>query len=201
MRRRGVGCGNARDLEMSGEVTRLVAAANGGDQAALKDLFESVYGELKRLARHQLAGSAGATLDTTGLVHEAYLKLVNPERLELRDSRHFFVIAAKAMRQIVIDHARRRVAIKRGGSEAVAVTLDDEVALDRMTPDTLLRLDSALDQLGNLDRRLAELVEMRYFAGLSVEQIAATQNLTTRTIHRDWRRARAFLFDAIRSDP
>jgi RNA polymerase sigma factor (TIGR02999 family) len=163
-------------------------------------LFESVYGELKRLARRQLAGAAGATLDTTGLVHEVYLKLVNPARLQLRDSHHFFVVAAKAMRQIVIDHARRRVAIKRGGREAVAVTLEDDVAIDGMSPDALLRLDVALDQLGELDQRLADLVEMRYFAGLSVEQVAATQQLTPRTVLRDWRRARAFLFDALRND-
>ena len=177
---------------MVGQVTQLVAAAGAGDASAIKQLFETVYGELKRLARHQLVGSDALTLDTTGLVHEAYLKLINPDRLELRDSKHFFVIAAKAMRQIVIDHARRRVAIKRGGGTAVAVTLDDDAALDNMTPDVLLRLDHALDQLGGFDARLAELVEMRFFAGLSVEQIAQAQSLTTRTVHRDWRRAKAF---------
>jgi RNA polymerase sigma factor (TIGR02999 family) len=184
---------------MAGEVTALVASANAGDEKALRQLFETVYGELKRLARRRLAGSDGLTLSTTGLVHETYLKFVNPDRLALRDSRHFFVVAAKAMRQIVIDHARRRLAIKRGGRDAVAVTLDDDIALDGMAPDVLLRLDVALDQLGELDGRLAELVEMRYFAGLSVEQIAATQSLTTRTVHRHWRRARAFLFDALQT--
>lgn len=180
-------------------VTQLVEAAGAGDAAALKRLFSAVYGELKRIARRQLAGSDGHTLDTTALVHEAYLKLVNPERLALRDRGHFFVIAAKAMRQIVIDHARRRLAIKRGGAAMEAVTLDDNAALDAMTPDTLLRLDHALDQLGGLDPRLAELVEMRFFAGLSVEQIAEAQSLTARTVHRDWRRARAFLFDAVQA--
>ncbi|MEO6689122.1 MAG: ECF-type sigma factor [Dokdonella sp.] len=178
-------------------VTQMVEAAGSGDGAALKRLFGAVYGELKRIARRQLAGGDGQTLDTTGLVHEAYLKLVNPEQLQLRDRSHFFVIAAKAMRQIVIDHARRRLAIKRGGGAAEAVTLDDNAALDAMTPDTLLRLDHALDQLGALDKRLAELVEMRFFAGLSVDQIAEAQSLTTRTVHRDWRRAKAFLYDAV----
>lgn len=180
-------------------VTQMVEAAGSGDAAALKRLFSAVYGELKRIARRQLAGGNGQTLDTTALVHEAYLKLVKPEQLQLRDRGHFFVIASKAMRQIIIDHARRRIAIKRGGGTIDAVTLDDDVALDGMGPDTLLRLDHALDQLSKLDPRLGELVEMRFFAGLSVEQIAQTQELTTRTVHRDWRRARAFLFDAVQT--
>jgi len=181
---------------LGGEVTQLVEAAGAGDTEALRHLFGIVYDELKRIARRQLLGGDGATLDTTGLVHEAYLKLINPDRLELRDRRHFFVVAAKAMRQIVIDHARRRLALKRGG-DVIAVTLGDEAVPDGMTPDVLLRLDHALEQLGGFDQRLAELVEMRFFAGLSVEQIAATQNLTPRTVHRDWRRAKAFLYDAV----
>lgn len=184
---------------MDESITQLVEAAGAGDAAALKRLFGTVYDELKRIARSQLAGSDGRTLDTTGLVHEAYLKLVNPERLDLRDRRHFFVIAAKAMRQIVVDHARRRMAAKRGGAMQ-PVTLDEDAALDGMSPDALLRLDRALDALGNLDPRLAELVELRFFAGLSVDQIAQSQSLTARTVHRDWRRAKAFLYDAVQAD-
>lgn len=184
---------------MDESVTQLVEAAGSGDAAALKRLFSTVYVELKRIARRQLASRDGQTLDTTGLVHEAYLKLVNPERLQLRDRGHFFVVAAKAMRQIVIDHARRRLAVKRGGGVVEAVTLEENAALDSMTPDTLLRLDHALDQLSGLDQRLAELVEMRFFAGLSIEQIAQAQSLTTRTVHRDWRRAKAFLYDAVQA--
>jgi len=180
-------------------ITQLVDAAGSGDAAALKRLFGAVYDELKRIARSQLAGSDGRTLDTTGLVHEAYLKLVSPAHLDLRDRSHFFVIAAKAMRQIVIDHARRRMAAKRGGA-VQPVTLDEDAALDGMSPDALLRLDRALDALGNLDPRLAELVELRFFAGLSVDQIAESQSLTARTVHRDWRRAKAFLYDAVRAD-
>jgi RNA polymerase sigma factor (TIGR02999 family) len=179
------------------DVTQLVEAAGAGDAAALKRLFEAVYDELKRIARRQLLGDGALTLDTTSLVHEAYLKLVNPERLQLRDRSHFFVIAAKAMRQIAIDHARRRIAQKRGGPAAIAVTLDDNLPFDATEPDTLLRLDRALGQLGELEPRLAELVEMRFFAGLSVEQVAQAQELTVRTVHRDWRRAKAFLFDSV----
>lgn len=179
------------------DVTQLVEAAGAGDAEALRRLFAVVYDELKRIARRQLLGGDSATLNTTGLVHEAYLKLVSPDRLQLRDRRHFFVIAAKAMRQIVVDHARRRFAQKRGGAGNDAVTLDDDAVPDGMTPDVLLRLDRALDRLGGLDPRLAELVEMRFFAGLSVEQVAEAQSLAVRTVHRDWRRARAFLFDAV----
>jgi len=181
---------------MGGDVTCLVEAAGAGDAQALQRLFGVVYDELKRVARGQLRAGAGLTLDTTGLVHETYLKLVRPERLALRDRKHFFVVAARAMRQIVVDHARRRIAAKRGG-DAAPVTLDEQLALDAMTPDVLLRLDRALDQLGHFDARLAELVEMRFFAGLSVEEVADTQGLTTRTVHRDWRRAKAFLYDAV----
>jgi RNA polymerase sigma factor (TIGR02999 family) len=193
-----LGQGREENARVS-DLTELVAAADAGDADALKRLFATVYGELKRLARRQLADAVAPTLDTTGLVHEAYLKLVNPERLALRDNRHFFVVAAKAMRQIVIDHARRRAAIKRGG-DAAPVTLEADLPVDAMTPDLLIRLDRALDALATFDGRLAELVEMRYFAGLSVDQIADTQNLTSRTVHRDWRRARAFLYDAIRAE-
>lgn len=201
---RGFVCGTGPRSDASGDgvdesITQLVEAAGAGDAAALKRLFGTVYDELKRIARSQLAGSDGRTLDTTGLVHEAYLKLVNPERLDLRDRRHFFVIAAKAMRQIVIDHARRRMAAKRGGVMQ-PVTLDEDAALDGMSPDALLRLDRALDALGNLDPRLAEPVELRFFAGLSVDQIAQSQSLTARTVHRDWRRAKAFLYDAVQAD-
>ncbi len=184
---------------MDESITQLVEAAGSGDAAALKRLFGAVYDELKRIARRQLAGAGGRTLDTTGLVHETYLKLVNPERLDLHDRRHFFVVAARAMRQIVIDHARRRMAAKRGGV-AQAVTLDEDAAFDGMSPDALLRLDRALDELGSLDPRLAELVELRFFAGLSVDQIAESQCLTARTVHRDWRRAKAFLYDAVQAD-
>ena len=181
---------------MGDDVTGLVEAVGAGDAQALQRLFGVVYDELKRVARSHLRAGAGLTLDTTGLVHETYLKLVRPERLELRDRKHFFVVAARAMRQIVVDHARRRIAAKRGGDIA-PVTLDEHLALDAMTPDVLLRLDRALDQLGRFDARLAELVEMRFFAGLSVEEVADTQGLTTRTVHRDWRRAKAFLYDAV----
>ena len=183
---------------MASDITALVHAAGEGDRAALKALFAAVYDEIKRLARRQLAAHPQPTLDTTGLVHEAYLKLVQPAGLVLRDRGHFFAIAAKAMRQIVIDHARRRTAAKRGGDAIHIVTITEISENDSLDPETLTRLDSALTQLGDLEPRLAELVEMRFFAGLSVEQVAELREVAPRTVIRDWRRARAYLFDAVR---
>ena len=182
---------------MASDITALVHAAGDGDRAALKALFAAVYTEIKRLARRQLAGNPQPTLDTTGLVHEAYLKLVQPNALILRDRAHFFAIAAKAMRQIVIDHARRRTAGKRGGNALHIVTITDISGNDALDPETLTRLDTALTQLQDLEPRLAELVEMRFFAGLSVEEVAELRDVAPRTVIRDWRRARAYLFDAV----
>ena len=181
------------------EITALVHAASAGDRAALKALFATVYDELKRLAHRQLAANANATINTTGLVHEAYLKLIVPDSLRLNDRGHFFATAAKAMRQIVVDHARKAVADKRGGPGAQAVTLEDDAAIDALDPETMTRLDVALTQLQQLEPRLAELVEMRFFAGLSVLQVAELREVATRTVLRDWRRARAYLFDSVRA--
>jgi RNA polymerase sigma factor (TIGR02999 family) len=185
------------DSDATGDdLTALVHAAGGGDAAAMRELFAAVYGDLKRLAHHQLVAAPNATINTTGLVHETYLKLVRGNSLQINERSHFFATAAKAMRQIVVDRARRRVAKKRGG-EASAVTLDEHIDVDAQDPDQLVHLDDALNHLQRLEPRLAELVELRFFAGLSVEQIAELREVTTRTVIRDWRRARAWLFDSL----
>jgi RNA polymerase sigma factor (TIGR02999 family) len=185
--------------ETEADIAGRLRADDTGDAGALHTLFVSLYGELKRIAHARLAASAGATLDTTGLVHETYLKLVRHAAMRLNDSRHFYTMAARAMRQIVIDHARRRQADKRGG-DAHAVTLDENAGVGALDPEQLIHLDAALNRLGELEPRLAELVELRFFAGLSVEQIAELRNVATRTVLRDWRRARAFLFDSVQDD-
>ena len=182
------------------DVTGLIQAAGSGDVQALQALFARVYAELKQLAHRQLAGAAGHTLNTTGLVHEAYLKLAQPpEGREVQGRAHFFARAAKAMRQIVIDHARARLTDKRGGAGLQIVTLDAAagVADPEFGPDELLRLDSALTQLASAEPRLAELVEQRFFAGLSVSDIAMMQSVSERTLNRDWRRAKAQLHAAL----
>jgi len=180
------------------DITALVRAAGDGNVDALRELFAAVYDELKRLAHHQLAASPNPTINTTGLVHETYLKLVRPEGLQLRERGHFFATAAKAMRQIIVDRARRRLAQKRG-ADPQAVTLDEHFSADAAAPNELLHLDAALGQLQRLEPRLAELVELRFFAGLSVEQVAQLREVAPRTVIRDWRRARAYLFDSVRS--
>ncbi len=181
----------------SSDITELVLAAGDGSAEALHGLFDAVYAELKRLAHRQLAGAPNPTINTTGLVHETYIKLTRPESLNLKDRGHFFATAAKAMRQIVIDHARRRHAEKRGGSQLHVTAIDDDADADALDPEALVNLNDALVRLGELEPALAELVELRFFAGLGVEQVAELREVSPRTVLRDWRRARAFLFDAV----
>lgn len=176
------------------EVTALLLAARGDDREALDRVFAVVYGELRRLAHwHLEAEREGRTLNTTALVHEAYLRLVGPTPVGVEDRHHFFALAAKAMRQIVVDHARRRQAHKRGGGAAPLRI--DEIPTTGVAPDEeLLALDGALDRLALVDERLARIVEWRFFGGMSEEEIATAVGVSSRTVKRDWRKARAFLF-------
>ncbi len=182
------------------EITSLLVDLRAGDRSALDRLFDLVYRDLHARAKRQLGPrSAGATLDTTSLVHETYLKLADAAHLALEDRRHFFAVAARAMRQIAVDHARRNAAQKRGGG-AFAVSLDEEgIAAAEAKPADLVALDRALEKLTELDERLARTVELRYFAGLSVEETAEVMGISERTVKRDWRKARAFLYDNMKS--
>jgi len=174
----------------------LCAAAGGGEPAALDRLYACVYGELRRLAHRVRAGRAGATLSTTVLVHEAYIKLRPTGNAEWKERAHFFAVAARAMRQVLVDAARRRAADKRGGGVAV-VTLGDEVA-QAARPDDLLALDEALDRLGALDARQLQVVEFRFFAGLTAAETAAQLGVSVTTVEREWRAARAWLSRELR---
>lgn len=186
---------------MDTDITELVQAAGRGDASARDAVFALLYQELKRVAHKQLRGAPPQTLDTTGLVHETYIKLAAPGSLNLQGRKHFFVLAAKAMRQIVIDHARARVADKRGGGNVHAVALHD--ALDppaqEVAPDRLLELDRALTALEASQPRLSSLIELRFFTGLELGEIAAMHEVSERTLIRDWRRARAELYAAMYS--
>ena len=177
------------------DITALVQAAGSGEVSARDALFALLYDELKRLARKQLRGASSQTLNTTGLVHETYLKLAVPGGLNLQGRKHFFVLAAKAMRQIVIDHVRAHAAGKRGGG-AHAVALDDAIdqPAQQIAPDKLLELDRALTTLEARQPRLSSLIELRFFTGLDLAEIAAMQEVSERTLNRDWRRARAELY-------
>ena len=180
-------------------ITALLRAVEAGDAAAVGELFERLYGELRQIARRQLrAAPPLETLDTTALVHETYLKLAESERLSVRDRAHFFALAARAMRQVLLDAARRRLRDKRGGGEAhvpiEVLVLEGREPAAPMRAAELLALDAALERLAESDERLARLVEWRFFAGRSEEEIGAFLGVSERTVRRDWRKARAFLY-------
>jgi RNA polymerase sigma factor (TIGR02999 family) len=184
------------------EITSLLVAMGEGDAQARDRLFSLVYGELRARARQQLARlRPGETLDTTALVHEAYLKVEPRSALPYADRSHFFAIASRAMRHILVDYARRGSAQKRGAGPMLVQLEDDEASVAAPThADELLALDTALERLAALDERLAQVVELRFFGGLSVEETAEVLQSSPRTVKRDWRKARMFLFDAVSAD-
>ncbi|MGE3276671.1 MAG: sigma-70 family RNA polymerase sigma factor [Vicinamibacterales bacterium] len=178
---------------MPDDITQLLIAHRGGQSGALDRLVPLVYDDLRRLARGQLRRVApGQSLDTTGLVHEAYLRLVDQSRAAWNDRGHFFAVSAIAMRQIVVDHARRRARLKRGGDQ-VEVPLDEarDAALGEAA--RVLEVDLALTRLAETAPRLARVVECRYFAGLSEEETAEALGVSLRTAQREWYKARAWL--------
>lgn len=176
-----------------GTVTRLLHEWCGGRPQAAEELFPLVYRELRAIAANVLRRERGPrTLDTCELVHEAYLKLLDPRGLDVVERRHFFNVAARAMRQILVDRARRRLAGKRG-SGAPDTTLGAAAELPAASADVVLGLDRLLGDLASLDARQAEVVELRVFAGLSLEEIGDALGVSPTTVKRDWRMARAWL--------
>jgi RNA polymerase sigma factor (TIGR02999 family) len=178
----------------SGDVTRLLRLARHGDDAAFEQAFVRVYAELRRLAAQVRGGRGPDSLNATALVHEAWLKLAPSSARDWEGRRHFFRAAARAMRQVLVDAARERLADKRGGGVA-AVDIDD-VAGAIAAPvrdDTILALDEALERLAALDERQARVVELRWFAGFTAEETAEALGISAPTVQRDWRAARAWL--------
>lgn len=176
-------------------ITQLLLAASGGHSGAFDELMPLVYDEMRRIAHQRLLGyRPGDTLNTTALVHEVYLKLVNQKEASWQDRAHFFALASRAMRFILVDYARTRTAEKRGGRQA-DVPLDAvQIATEERTAD-LLALNEALERLAASSERLALLVEYRFFGGLTYEEIAEVTGWSLRTVRRDWRRARAWLYN------
>ena len=174
------------------DITGILSAWGRGDAKAIDRLFPLVYEELRALARRRAGRGRGETLRTTALVHEAYLRLVDQNHATFENRRHFFAVAGKVMRRLVVDHARDRSAQKRGGG-AARVTLDDEGLASPGAPVDLVALDEALGRLEGVDARLGRLVELRYFAGLTLEETAEALELSPATVKRDWFKARAFL--------
>ncbi len=175
------------------DVTTLLISIREGAPRALEELFDLVYPELRRVAHRERARGPGATMNTTAVVHEAYLKLVGAAHLEIRDRAHFFAVAATAMRQLLVDQARRKLAQKRGGGAPVleldsrALSVDDPGAV-------MIDLDRALDRLRELNERLVDVVSLRFFAGLEEREVGELLGVNERTVRRDWRKARAFLY-------
>ena len=180
-------------------VTKLLRAWRRGDQAAFERLTPLVYDQLRRRARHYLRGERpNHTLRPTALVHEAYLRLVNLDQVDWQDRSHFFALAARQMRRILVDSARARRYQKRGGG-AVSVTFDEALAVSRRDPD-LVALDDALELLAQQDERKVRVVELRFFGGLTNDEIAAALGISSDTVTRDWQMAKLWLRRALRKD-
>lgn len=178
---------------MTTDVTQLLIAHGAGQAGALDQLVPLVYDDLRRVARGQLGRyRPGDSLNTTGLVHDAYMRLVDQTRATYRDRGHFFAVCAMAMRQIIVDYARRRGRRKRGGDQ-VHVPLDEDNSPAAREASHVLDVDDALQKLGAANPRLARVVECRFFAGLSEQETAEALGLSVRTAQREWFKARAWL--------
>lgn len=175
------------------DVTQLLGQWSGGDGQALDDLMPLVYDELRRVAYRQMAAERGDhTLQATALVNEAYLKLKDQRTARWQNRAQFFAVAAQMMRHILVDYARRNQRTKRGGG-AQQVTLDDAMIVSADKSDELLAVNDALEKLEQIDKRRGQVAVMRFFAGLSVEEIAEALSISVETVTRDWRTARAWL--------
>ena len=183
----------------SGRSTAALAALRSGSRESLDRLVPLLYQELRAIAhRHIARRPNGGTLETTGLVHEAYLKVVDQSRLGVHDRAHFLALAALAMRHVLVDRARARGRLKRGGTCGRITFEEDQIAVDDQ-PEALLQLDEALAWLAELEPRLARVVECRFFGGLTEEEIAEALGVTVRTVQRDWAKARMLLRRALES--
>ena len=179
------------------EITQLLAEWSEGNQAALDKLYPLVYNELRRLAHGYLRRERkGHTLQTTALINEAYLRLVDQKRVHWANRSHFFAISAQIMRRILIDHARRYDYAKRGGG-AQRISLDEAAVVAKERARELLMLDEALNGLAKIDPRRGRVVELRYFGGLNNEEIAAVLKISENTVTRDWNMARAWLYQEL----
>lgn len=183
----------------SQQITQLLLDWSDGDKAALDALMPIVFDELRRLASYYMRGQrAGHTLQTTALVNEAYLRLIDSSRVNWQDRAHFFAISAQLMRRVLVDFARARNSLKRGGNQ-IKVTLDEQIEVPFKKETNLVELNEALENLAQLNLRQSQIVELRYFGGLTEDEIAETLKISRRTVRRDWSAARAWLFNWIKS--
>jgi RNA polymerase sigma factor (TIGR02999 family) len=182
------------------EVTQLLIAWSNGEEDTQEKLVPLIYDELRRIARRYMKREpAGHTLQTTALVNEAYLRLIEQKGVKWQNRAHFFAISAQLMRRILVSMARARHANKRGG-EARQVSLDEALVISEERAAELVALDEAMNELAALDPRRSRVVELRYFGGLSVEETAEVLNISPETVMRDWKRAKAWLFTELSDD-
>ena len=179
-------------------ITSLLQRWRQGDKAAMDDILPIVYDELRRLARGRLKTDPSQSLQATALVHEVYLRLVDRACTTIHDRTHFFALAARVMRQVLADHARRRIAGKRGGGVTI-IGIDDAMPVAKMRGIDVLALDEALSQLNSFDTRLCRIVELKFFAGLTIDETAQALDLSTATVEREWTIAKAWLHQRLSS--
>jgi RNA polymerase sigma-70 factor (ECF subfamily) len=183
-----------------GDLTGLLRAWSDGDERAFEQVVPLVYAELHRMALRSLAGERAPSLQATALVNDVCVRLLGWDQVRWENRRHFFSVSAQMMRRVLVDIARKRGTARRGGHDAVRVSLDD-VDVAAIEPDAnLVALDGALERLALEDPRKARVVELRFFAGMSMEEVAQTLGLSLRTVHNDWAFARAWLYRALTSD-
>jgi RNA polymerase sigma-70 factor, ECF subfamily len=186
--------------ERTSETTQLLRAWANGDSRALDELAPRVYEELRRLAGHHMQNEQpGRSMQTTALVHEAYLKLIDVTTVDWRHRAHFFAVSSQIMRRILLDRARRRTAAKRGG-KSPRVNLEEVPDVSSVRASEVIALDDALNALAEFDPRKARVIEMRFFGGLSVEETAEVLKVSSDTVLRDWRIARAWLVSALKGE-
>lgn len=187
-------------MEKEQKITQWLNEISNGSDKAYDKLFPVVYDHLRGIAGRQMAGQpAGHTYNKTDLVHEGYLKLINQDKVDLNSRTHFFTIAARAMRQILIDHARKKTREKRGG-KVQAGTFIDEIMNVEHEAEELIQIDKALDRLANFDVRLAKIVELHYFGEMNFDDIGDVLDLSPRTVYRDWGTARGWLYKELKKE-
>lgn len=187
-------------MRNSDEITEWLIELSNGSEEAYNKLFPLIYDRLRSMAYSQIAKEpAGHTWSKTDLVHEVYLKLIDQHLVDWKDRSHFFAIAARSMRQILIDHARKKTREKRGGKQG-EVTFIDEIMKVELQSEELIRIDKALDKLSGFDERLAKIVELHYFGEMNFDDIAEVMKLSSRTVYRDWSKARGWLYKELKRE-
>lgn len=184
-------------LNDKADITRVLRSARSGNKEALDTLYPILYNQLRSIARQHLAlEDGGHTLQKTSLVHELYLKLINQSDIEWQDRVHFFRIASRCMRQVLVDYARKKTADKRGGKKR-AITFDEDHVILEEHAENLVEINSLIEKLAQVDERRSKVVEMRFFGGMSIPEISEVLNVTPRTIDRDWAKAKLWMHNEL----